>query len=124
MNQSAFASRYATNKHRQALYEELLGYLDMVKRYLSLYCLVVFGSFISDKELPNDVDLILHGHVRNDMLGTFNVETFRSQGKLHIKLEISAMKQDFDLRTSAELVHWFEDSNAGKKVGAYEVVDF
>jgi hypothetical protein len=124
MNQLAFESKYVTNEHRQALYEELLDYLKLVKQYLSPYDLVVFGSFISNRDLPNDVDLILHGHVRSEMLGIFNVERFRSQGKLHIKLELSAMKKDFELRTPAELVHWFDDFNAGKKVGSYEVVDF
>ena len=124
MMQAEFESAYATNAHRQMLYAELLEYLDKVKQHMSDYSLIVFGSFVSDKETPGDVDLILHGRVRQNMLGMFDTKHFRSKGHLDIKLEVAAISSAFRLRTPGELVQWFEGLNADMKVGNYKVINF
>lgn len=124
MDQSAFKLRYATNERRVDIFGEFLIYLDTVKHFLSSYSLVVFGSFVEDKETPSDIDLILHGYVKDEMLSSFQIQKLQSQGRIHVKLEVSAMKSSFKLRNHLELVLWFEESNPGKKVHKYEAINF
>ena len=124
MEQKSFESSYVTNDIRTDIYGEFLVYLATVEQYLSTYTLLVFGSFVGEKDKPSDIDLLLHGYVKDSMLDSFRIEKLHSCGQIHVKLEVSAIKSNFKLRSNQELVDWFEVSNSGKKVGKYEAINF
>jgi predicted nucleotidyltransferase len=124
MNKVLFESKYVTNEIRASIYDEFLIYLTTIKQYLSTYTLIIFGSFVTNKKDPNDIDLLLHGYVNDFMLSSFKIEKLQSHGMIHVKLEISAKKNDFKLRNNQELIRWFESLNPEKKVDKYETIEF
>lgn len=128
MNIEEFRRRYATNRHREYLFSEFKEYLDHTSEFLLPYNVLVFGSFVTVKENPSDVDILVHGYVKDCKIDEFDIRSFQTKGYLHIKLEISAMKQTFKLRTCREIVEWFEESEKNKNrsitVGKYECIDF
>lgn len=124
MDQKSFESTYATNGARSDIYNEFLAYLATVQESLSSYSLLVFGSFVGGRDEPNDMDILLHGYVHDGALPRLRIEQLQSRGRIHVKLEVSAMKSDFKPRSHQDLANWFEKSNPGKKVGKYEAIDF
>jgi hypothetical protein len=74
MNIDKFKELYVINTHREKIYSEFEDYLNTVKGYLSPCVLLVYGSFITEKEIPNDIDVLLHGFVKNEKVACFRVK--------------------------------------------------
>ena len=54
-----FRERFAYNERRRYLYDMLLEELELIKSQCSIVRVLVFGSYITDKEEPRDIDLLL-----------------------------------------------------------------
>jgi hypothetical protein len=128
MNRDEFKELYVNNTQRQKIYSEFEDYLNTVKEYLFPYVLLVYGSFITEKEIPNDMDVLLHGFVKNEKVASFNINMMKSKGLIHVKLEVSALKQETVTKSNEELIKWFEEGKKNKtkaiKVGKYVQIDF
>jgi hypothetical protein len=81
------------------------------------HTLLVYGSFLSTKEEPNDIDVLLHGLVKNDKTETFRIQMVRSKGLVHAKCEVSVLKPNFVLMKKNELIKWFLESEKNKAKG-------
>jgi len=80
VNLDKFKDSYVTNVQRQKIYSEFEDYLNTVKEYLSPYILLVYGSFITEREFPNDIDVLLHGFVKDEKVAIFRIDMVRSKG--------------------------------------------
>ncbi len=123
-----FRKTYAVNSHRNRIFLEFLDYANAVNEYLSPYLLLVYGSFISEKENPNDIDILLHGFVKTRKLRKFDIRMLLSKNSIHVTNDISALMQETKLMTARELVEWFESGEENKakgiKVGEWVQIDF
>lgn len=128
MNMDEFRETYVFNSHRNRIFLELQDYANTVSEYLSPHLLIVFGSFISEKEKPNDIDILLHGFVKTKKFRKFDIRMLLSRNSIHVENEISALMQETNLMTASELVEWFESSeknrSIGIKVGKWVQLDF
>ena len=128
MNMDEFEKTYVVNDHRKRIFLEFLDYASAVKEYLSPYLLLVYGSFISDKKNPRDIDILLHGFVKTRKLREFDIRTLLSKKPVHVTNDIAAIMQETELMTASELVEWFESGEENKangiKVGEWVQVDF
>ena len=128
MNMEEFRQTYVVNSHRNKIFLELLDYANVVNQYLFPYLLLVYGSFISEKENPNDIDILLHGFVKTRKIREFDIRALLSQNSVHVTNDISALMLETKLMTASELVEWFEsgDENKAKgiKVGEWVQIDF
>ena len=119
---------HATNPHRMTLFCEFERYLTTLRSLLSEATVVMFGSFLSEKPCPEDIDLIVHGSVKPAEVAAFNINSVRSKGGIHVKSEISMLKADFRLMSESELVSWFDNSESNKSkgisVGTYSKIEF
>jgi len=52
-------SQFATNEHRRALYDLLVSQIEQTQRQYDNLSVLLFGSFITKKEIPEDIDLIV-----------------------------------------------------------------
>jgi len=128
MNKDEFKEAYVYNSCRNRIFLDFLDYANTVNEYLSPYLIIVFGSFISEKEKPNDIDILLHGFVKTRKLREFDIRTLLTKKPVHVKNEISALMQELKLMTPSELIEWFESSEKNKakgiKVGEWVQIDF
>src|SRR5210317_1560442 len=128
MNMDEFREVYVFNSHRNRIFLDFLDYANTVNEYLSPYLLLTYGSFISEKEKPNDIDILLHGFVKTRKLREFDIRMLLSRKPVHVKNEISALTQESKLMTANELIEWFESSEKNKakgiKVGEWVLIDF
>ena len=82
MNLSEFKTTYVTNEHRVALFAELQKFIKDVEEYFHPYTIAVYGSFITEKPDPSDIDVLLHGYVKRDKVGKYNPKLFRGFNSL------------------------------------------
>lgn len=54
-----FRERFAYNERRRHLCDLLLDELELIRSQCSIVRVLVFGSYITDKEEPRDIDLLL-----------------------------------------------------------------
>ncbi|MEL7799684.1 DUF6932 family protein [Idiomarina loihiensis] len=85
-----FKARYATNKHRIVLFEELERFLEKVDDFLSPYSVAIYGSYITDKSDPSDVDLLLHGFVKETKHSDYTPKTLVPEGHVHLQKFITS----------------------------------
>ena len=128
MNIDDFKQTYVVSHHREEIFSEFLVYASTVNEYLSPFILLVYGSFISEKDYPKDIDILLHGFVKEEKFVGFNIDMVRSRERVHVKSEISALMQETKLKSESELIEWFENTENNKtkgiKVDEYVQIDF
>lgn len=128
MNMDEFRVTYAVNSHRNRIFLDFLDYANTVNEYLSPYLLLAYGSFISEKENPNDIDILLHGFVKTRKFREFDIRKLLSRNSVHVTNDISALMQETKLMTASELIEWFESAEGNKaneiKVGEWVKIDF
>ena len=59
MTLEEFEKRYARNAARQALFEQLSVCVNALASDFETSTVVVHGSYVTDKEIPNDIDLLV-----------------------------------------------------------------
>ena len=57
-----FKSEFVFNTHRQEMYANFEEYLEYLKSIFEFVTIIVFGSFITEKEQPNDIDILVFGN--------------------------------------------------------------
>ena len=55
-----FRAQFGTSSRRGSLVDSLENYIDCLNSSFSAIRVLVFGSFISDRSEPRDVDIIVH----------------------------------------------------------------
>jgi hypothetical protein len=128
MKLDEFREAYAFNSHRKKIFQEFLDYASSVNNYLSPYLILAYGSFISEKKKPNDIDILLHGFVKTRKFREFDIRKLLSRNSVHVTNDIAALMQETKLMTASELIEWFENADKNKankiKVGEWVQIDF
>jgi hypothetical protein len=60
-NEADLRDRFCWNSHRQQLFIQLIAFLAELRKDFPTEQVYVDGSFVTDKEFPSDVDLVLDG---------------------------------------------------------------
>ncbi len=63
MNINEFEKKFGTNKYRVELIDKFKEEVESIQFYVNPLKIVVFGSFIYDISVPNDIDVLAHGMV-------------------------------------------------------------
>ncbi len=58
INLAEFYKRFAVNAARKKLYRKFVAELAMLRRQSEEIRIVVFGSYVTDKETPGDIDVL------------------------------------------------------------------
>jgi len=128
MKIEVFKDLYVTNTQREKVFSEFTDFLNTVREYLAPYVVLVYGSFITEKEIPNDIDVLLHGFVKDEKVAYFKPEIILSKGLVHVKYEVSACKQESIIKSNEELIGWFHEGEKNKakeiKIDDYVQIDF
>lgn len=128
MNVDEFREAYVVNRHRNRIFLDFLEYAKTVKKFLSPCLLLAYGSFVSEKEKPNDIDILLQGFVKTRKFREFDIRMLLSRNSVHVTNDISALMQEAKLMTAGELIEWFESAEKNKangiKVGEWVQIDF
>jgi len=72
INLRAFRKRFATNDRRREIFQSLVDELGLLRSQCQAMRVLVFGSYITDKDEPGDVDVLVSGVPRQDI--AFEVE--------------------------------------------------
>jgi predicted nucleotidyltransferase len=60
-----FKNEYSFNEYRETMISSFEDYLDYLKSIFKNFKVVIFGSFITEKEDPNDIDILVFGSLNN-----------------------------------------------------------
>lgn len=85
-----FKAKYAFNERREFLFDELERFIKKVDEFLSPYLLAVYGSYITNKPAPGDIDVILHGFVKQEKLLDWAPGTLQCQCYIHVMSDITS----------------------------------
>ncbi len=58
-NLSEIETRFVYNERRRAIWKNLLSYIAQVATILEVNVMYVDGSYVTDKKLPGDIDVVL-----------------------------------------------------------------
>lgn len=115
MNITEFREKYATNDHRINLFASFEKFIENAEEYLSPFSIAIYGSYITEKDNPSDIDIILHGFVKNEKFDTYNPALFRLESPIHIKAFISQSFGDKQLKNMNKIISEFSSSEENKK---------
>lgn len=107
---------FSFNSHRVGFISELEEYIDFLKSIFEWVDIVIYGSFITEKEVPNDIDIIVFGKPNQNgwdtqFKGSFGLPAH--YGKIHIRNELFVSKK----LTPKELVDNFNNQETNKLKG-------
>ncbi|WFF41212.1 hypothetical protein EVC62_06685 [Salinicola endophyticus] len=115
MNISEFELTYVKNAHRLALFEAFLKFVEKADEYLHPYQLAVYGSFITNKPSPGDIDVILQGFVRKDKWDEYSPSILRLDGPIHVKPFITMSMDDvYHLKPIDNVIKNFSNTEENK----------
>lgn len=115
-----FKEKHVSNERREELFASFSDEIAYMKDFLEEIKIAVFGSFITEKDLPNDIDIIV--------MGTFNDTGYQMQtehfprliptknGNIHRKSKFYTGKIE---KSIAELVDDFNEDTNNKKEGIF-----
>lgn len=115
LNIDEFAEQYVTNERRRILFEKLLEELQLIRSQCRRFRVIVFGSFITNKEKPNDIDLMIS--IIPDQDHIFDFMTDGMQQKNDDEVDIQYQKAEYFLKNAQQLVDFFNENPLNKKNG-------
>lgn len=110
-----FARCYATNERRRDLFKKFIEELQLVRSQCSRLRVIVFGSYITNKEEPNDIDLMIS--LIPDQDHVFDFMTDGMQQKNDDEVDIQYQKAEYFLKNAQQLVDFFNENPLNKKNG-------
>lgn len=106
MTLEGVSERFATNESRQILLASLTQVIELCAKYFTHYRLVLFGSFIAEKELPGDLDILLWGRLAQPGSRPEAMAALKAVYAVQIKSRIS-MSDEVEPPTYEALVEEF-----------------
>lgn len=80
----------STNPRRQELFGKLAQFVDLVRRFACFSALYVDGSFVTSKDSPNDIDVVLE-------LPKANLAAFLAHPNRLALLDAHAVKETYEV---------------------------
>lgn len=117
MKLSAFKKQYAFNKHRRFLYNLFIEDLHLIKSQCKYLRVLVFGSYITHKQKPHDIDLMLGLIPCQDCV--YNIMKNGLQQEHPKEIDIQYKKTQYFLKDAKGLVTFFNSNPLNKKKGIY-----
>ncbi len=108
-----FKAAYARGRRRAELYEKLLEELDNLREQCNSFHIIVFGSYITDKKEPGDIDLMISLIPRQDCVYDIIINGLR---RIHEKeIDIQYQKAQYYLKNTRQLVDYFNSNPLNRK---------
>jgi hypothetical protein len=117
MNLPQFIEKFGTNERRAHLVECFLDDLKGLKEYYGNLQIFVFGSFVTAKEEPTDIDVLTRGTAKK------HFETYKTKHAGKIQILPSASLTGGGRYTRADVVRIFNEFDANLKNGIVITVD-
>jgi predicted nucleotidyltransferase len=115
LNLQEFFETYVTNEKRNSLFDKLLEDLQVIKFQCSCMRIIVFGSYITPKLEPNDIDLMISLVPESDYVYDFMTDGLWQKNRKEI--DIQYQKAEYFLKDAQQLVVFFNENPLNKEKG-------
>ncbi len=100
MSLTELSAEYGTNETRVNLLSELKAFRDILDENFSVYRLLVYGSFLTAKDNPSDIDVMAHICASPSDAGFSRITFLRHVAPPHIDVFTLNLSKSFDVRRS------------------------
>jgi predicted nucleotidyltransferase len=115
LNLQEFLETYVTNGKRRCLFDKLLEDLQVIKSQCSCMRIIVFGSYITSKLEPNDIDLMISLIPESEYV--YDLMTDGLWQKNRKEIDIQYQKAEYFLKDAHQLVVFFNENPLNKEQG-------
>ena len=112
MKYSEFKKVFGFNKHRLDLLSCFETEYNIIQEYTSRHRVVVYGSFITNKETPSDIDILLES-VHNG--GSEYPPPFKFERQIQIRQRYPRLNRNYKLPTAKDMVLNFNNHKTNKE---------
>lgn len=115
MTEEEFVATYCTSARREELFAELKHAMRIVRESMDPVRVVVYGSFVTEKEFPGDIDVLLCGDLRPER---WTSEPFQppSSETVHIKATVRLPGPKPTLPDAESMIAGFNEANRTKDI--------
>lgn len=110
-----FSEAYVTTDRRKYLFDKFLEDLRVIKSQCSCMRIIVFGSYITSKSEPNDIDLMI-----SLIPGSEYVYDFMTDGlwqKNRNEVDVQYQRAEYFLKDAQQLVAFFNENPINREKG-------
>ncbi len=115
LNLQEFLDAYVTNEKRKRLFDKFLEDLQVIKSQCSCMRIIVFGSYITSKLEPNDIDLMISLIPESEYV--YDLMTDGLWQKNRKEIDIQYQKAEYFLKDAQQLVVFFNENPLNKEKG-------
>ncbi len=121
-----FKKRYLLNNYRKRLFKHLLEELENISGKCKCYKFLIFGSYITRKKEPNDIDVLISLIPEKDYV--YSISKDGLQSEFFDEIDIHFMKSQYFIKDVDGLLDFFNENPLNKNKGisikrAVEIVD-
>ncbi len=123
MTLDEFRKAYAVNRRRRRLLRCLEDELAVIGKQCVKFSLIVFGSYITGKPEPGDIDVLISLLPRKECV--FSIMEQGLERKHRDEVDVQFQRGEFCTKSAAQLVAYFNDNplNFNKGIRLIEVVE-
>ncbi len=100
-----FREAFAVNERRSYLLGELLDELNVVARQCEKVSVIVFGSYITEKEAPGDIDVLVSLVPKKDHV--YAIMTKGLEKKHEKVVDVQFQRGEYSTKSAEQLVDYF-----------------
>ncbi len=115
MTLKEFRTTYAINDRRRHLIKELLGELEVIARQCRKFSIIVFGSYISDKDEPGDIDVLISLLPKKNCVYALLKKGLEKEHEKEV--DIQFQRGEYYTRSAESLVDYFNENPLNLKKG-------
>ena len=110
-----FSEAYVTTERRKHLFDKFLEDLRVIKSQCSCMRIIVFGSFITSKKEPNDIDLMISLIPESEYVYDFMTDGLWQKNRDEV--DVQYQRAEYFLKDAQQMVAFFNENPINKEKG-------
>ena len=115
MTLEEFRTAYAINDRRRHLIDELLEELKVIARQCRKFSIIVFGSYITDKDEPDDIDVLISLLPKKECVFAIMKEGIEKEHQKEV--DIQFQRGEYYTKSAESLIDFFNENPFNLKKG-------
>lgn len=115
LDMHSFFEAYVTTERRKYLFDKFLEDLQVIKSQCNCLRIIIFGSYITSKTEPNDIDLMISLIPESEYVYDFMTDGLRQKNRNEV--DVQYQKAEYFLKDAQQLIAFFNENPINKEKG-------